>query len=61
MAEIETIVRKIGGSWYVRIPHDLAEYMKIEYNAQRHNGKDKDKAKIKDVNSSTLQVKFPLW
>ena len=61
MVEIETMVRKIGGSWYVQIPTNLVEYFKIREHSAKHADGLKDRAKIKDIDRQTLEVVFPLW
>lgn len=52
--EIETTVEKIGGSYFVRIPAEMAKFFKLNIN-------NKNKAKIKDISNSEVKVSFELW
>lgn len=50
--EIETTIHEISGSYFVRIPANLASYFKL---------KGKDKAKIKDTARNKADITFTKW
>jgi len=53
--EIETTVTKIGDSYFVRIPAEMARFFKI------NDGSNKNKAKIKDISQSEAKISFKQW
>ena len=53
--EIETTVTKIGDSFFVRIPAEMAKYYKL------NEGIIKNKAKIEDISKFEARVSFQLW
>jgi len=50
--ETKTTVQEIGGSYFVRIPAVLAEYLKLQKTTE---------AKIKDINDKKVEISFPKW
>lgn len=55
--EIETTIQEMSGSFYVRIPALMAEYLKL---SNIKGARTKDKAKIKDVSNNKVEITFPL-
>lgn len=53
--EIETTISKIGDSYFVRIPAEMAKYFKLT------NGDGIKKAKIKDLSDSEAKISFTIW
>ena len=49
--EVETTISKIGDSYFVRIPAEMAKYFRLT------NG-DAKKAKIKDISLSEAKISF---
>ena len=52
--EIETTVMKIGDSYFVRVPAEMAKFFKL-------NESTKNKARIKDLSKSEAKVSFKQW
>lgn len=52
--EIETTISKIGDSYFVRVPAEMARYFRIT------NG-DAKRAKIKDISDSEAKISFTIW
>lgn len=57
--EIETTVTKIGDSYFVRIPAEMAKYFKLSNTNDNRNGNKK--AKIKDLSNSEAKISFIIW
>ncbi len=55
--EIETTISKIGDSYFVRIPAEMAKYFKLTNGS----GDTPKKAKIKDLSDSEAKISFTLW
>ena len=53
--EIETTVTKIGDSYFVRVPAEMARYFKLNENTSTI------KAKIKDISLRSAKISFRLW
>lgn len=50
--EIETTVQEISGSYYVRVPSDMAKFLKLQKTTE---------AKIKDLTDKKVEITFPVW
>lgn len=53
--ESETTISKIGDSYFVRIPAEMAKYFRLT------NGAGAKKAKIKDLSGSEAKISFTIW
>jgi len=56
--EADTTIQEMSGSFYIRVPALMAEYLKL---SKIKGGKATEKAKIKDVSSNKVEITFPLW
>jgi hypothetical protein len=56
--EIETTIQEISGTYYVRIPALMAEYLKLH---DIKNIQLSHRAKIKDIKINQIEITFPLW
>lgn len=54
--DIETTIQEMSGSYYIRIPAIMAEYLKLDKFC---GAKSKKKAKVKDITISKIEITFP--
>lgn len=50
--ELDTTITEINGTIFVRIPANMADYFRL---------KGKDKAKITDISTNEVNIKFQSW
>ncbi len=56
--ETETTIQEMSGSYYVRIPKILADYMELN---RVKGAKTTEKAKIRDISKNKLEITIPVW